>query len=159
MLRIVPVIIIFLFGVSPVFATMARVIAVFDGDSLNVDIKGQRIRIKLYGIDAPERGQNGNTSARRFLRHLALDRTVALRDMGQDIFGQTIAILTPEGQEISINARIVANGYAWVNPVECKITDCDQMKQMESQAKRLKLGIWSGYNPLPPWEFRKQNQK
>lgn len=159
MARIIILFLILIFGIHPVFADTATVTDVFDGDSLNVEVKGQKIRVTLYGIDAPESGQDGNTSATRFMRHLVLHRSVVLTVMGQDVFGRTQAIITPTGQTFSANDSIVANGYAWVNPFDCKATACIQMKELESRAKKLRLGIWSGYDLVSPWEFRKQRKR
>ena len=55
------------------YATPATVIRVYDGDTLNLDVQGETVRIRLYGIDAPESGQDGNVAATRFLRRLVLE--------------------------------------------------------------------------------------
>jgi len=54
---------------------------------------------------------------------------------------------------------MVANGYAWVNPERCRTDECPNWKEIESQARSLKLGIWSDYDVVPPWEFRKRQRK
>ena len=144
------------FGFNPAFAEKATVIAVFDGDSLNVEIKGEKVRVKLYGIDAPENGQKGNSAATRFLKNHVLNSPVEFKEMGKDGFDRTLAILNVADYKFSVNASMVANGYAWVKPDECNIADCAKMQKMESKARQLKLGIWSGFNLVPPWEFTKQ---
>lgn len=135
-------------------AATAEVIAVHDGDTLDVDIQGEKVRIRLYGIDAPESGQNGNVSSTRFLRRLVSGHPLEIREIETDLFGRTLAIVALEGRGSSVNAAIVANGYAWVNPGKCSVADCKNWKKIESQARRLRLGIWSGYDLVPPWEFQ-----
>jgi micrococcal nuclease len=136
-------------------ATTAKVIRVYNGDTITVEAQGKKIRIRLYGIDAPESGQDGNVAAKRFLRRLVLEHPVEIKVMDNDQLNQIFAVVIREGKESSVNAAIVANGYAWVNPDQCKTDECPKWEDIESQARALKLGIWSDYNLVPPWEFRK----
>jgi endonuclease YncB( thermonuclease family) len=141
------------------YATPATVIRIYDGDTLNVDVQGETVTIRLYGIDAPEAGQDGNVAATRFLRRLVLEHPVEIRIMETDKLDQAYAVVIREGKESSVNAAMVANGYAWVNPDQCKLDECSNWKKIASQAKMLKLGIWSDYDVVPPWEFRAQHRK
>lgn len=139
-------------------ATPATVVRVYDGDTLNLDVQGETVRIRLYGIDAPESGQDGNVAATRFLRRLVLEHPVEVKILETDRLEQAFAVVIREGKESSVNAAMVANGYAWVNPDQCKTDDCPHWKKIESQARMLKLGIWSDYDVVPPWEFKKQQR-
>jgi endonuclease YncB( thermonuclease family) len=141
------------------YATPATVVRIYDGDTLNVDVQGETVRIRLYGIDAPESGQDGNVAATRFLRRLVLEHPVKIKIMETDKLNQAFAVVIREGKESSVNAAMVANGYAWVNPDQCKIAECPNWKEIESQARVLKLGIWSDYDVVPPWEFKAQHRK
>ena len=138
-------------------ANPATVIDVYDGDTLDVHMQGKKVKIRLYGIDAPESGQHGNVSAGRFLRHLVDKHPLRITVIATGRFDQTLAIVIREGKEASVNAAMVANGYAWVNPDKCTTDACNRWKQLESQARRLRLGIWSGYDLVPPWEFGERN--
>ena len=53
---------------SPVLAWPARIIQVTDGDTLTVELVtgGERVKVRLHGIDAPERNQPGGEAARAF---------------------------------------------------------------------------------------------
>ena len=159
MARILTVIFIVIVIPSAAMAGTAKVLAVYDGDSLKVEMQGEALSIKLYGIDAPESGQAGNVSATRFLKHLAAGLPVEVEVVGEDGFGQPLAVLTRKDRKLSINASIVANGYAWVKPSECHIKDCQEMKALESQARMLKLGIWSNFDAVPPWEFKERHNR
>ena len=140
-------------------ATPATVVRVYDGDTLNLDVQGKTVRIRLYGIDAPESGQDGNVAATRFLRRLVLKHPVEVKILQTDRLNQAFAVVIREGKESSVNAAMVANGYAWGNPEQCRTEECPRWKKIESQARMLKLGIWSDYDVVPPWEFKKQQQK
>lgn len=156
MVKILMLLIFLLTHSTGAYAIITTVLDVYDGDTLNVDMQGERVGIRLYGIDAPEAGQNGNVASTRFLRRLIHEKPVVIKVMGTDGFGWTLAIISFQGQAMSVNAVIVANGYAWVNPRECKVDVCTDLKKFETQARMLKLGIWSGYDLVPPWEFKDQ---
>jgi endonuclease YncB( thermonuclease family) len=141
------------------YATTAKVIRVYNGDTLTAEAQGKKIRIRLYGIDAPESGQDGDVAATRFLRRLVLEHPVEIKVMETDMLNQVFAVVIRGGKESSVNAAMVANGYAWVNPDQCKIDECPHWREIESQARMLKLGIWSNYDVVPPWEFRKRQRK
>ncbi len=140
------------------YATTATVIRVYNGDTLNVDVLGKTVRIRLYGIDAPESGQDGNVAATRFLRRLVLEHPVEVNVLETDRLNQAFAVVIRKGKESSVNAAMVANGYAWVNPEQCRTDECPRWIKIESQARMLKLGIWSDYDVVPPWEFKNQQR-
>ena len=140
-------------------ATPATVVRVYNGDTLNLDVQGETVRIRLYGIDAPEAGQDGNVAATRFLKRLVLVHPVEIEVMKTDRLNQTFAVVIREGKESSVNAAMVANGYAWVNPDGCRTDECPKWKKLENQARTLKLGIWSDFDVVPPWDFRKRQRK
>ena len=145
-------------GFNLAYASSATVVKVYSGDTLDVETQSEIVKIKLYGIDAPESGQDGNLSATRFLERLVLQSPIDIKVMETDVFGRNLAIIGHEGQKWSLNAIMVANGYAWVKPDECKIDLCSDLNKLESQARTLKLGIWSGFDLVPPWEFMKHQR-
>ena len=130
-----------------------NVLEVFNGDTLSVAIQRETLSVRLYGIDAPESGQHGNVAATRFLKRLIRDQVLRLQRQRTDQSERFMVIIIREGKESSVNAAMVANGYAWVNPQQCIEDVCVEWQQLESQARALKLGIWSGYDLVPPWEF------
>lgn len=143
-------------SVNNAAAITANVLNVYDGDTIKVMMGGKKVTIRLYGIDAPERGQHGNAHATRFLTRLILGNPMEIKIMGKDWAGRTQAIVTNLGYEMSVNAAMVANGYAWVHPQTCTTEECVDWKEFESMARRYKLGIWSGYDLIPPWEFNRE---
>jgi endonuclease YncB( thermonuclease family) len=140
-------------------ADPATVTRVYDGDTISVDVQGEAVTLRLYGIDAPEAGQDGNVAAARFLRRLILEHPVKIEVLKSDRLNQTFAVVIRQGKESSVNAAMVANGYAWVYPDGCRIDACPRWKKMETQARTLKLGIWSDYDVVPPWEFKERQRK
>lgn len=135
-------------------ATPVRVVGVSDGDTIRVVADGQQIKIRLHGIDAPERGQAFGTVATKGLRSLLAGRQVSIESMDTDRYGRTVAMVYADC--LNVNEAMVANGWAWVFPKYCTQVFCNQWRQAEASAKSSKSGLWKGWAPLPPWEYRSQ---
>lgn len=134
-----------------------RVIEVADGDSLTVySSPGQKIRVRLYGVDSPESGQAGGEEAGAFCRSLALYRQVKVKVLSGDQYGRSVAVLTlPDGRVL--NEEMVRHGHAWVYTRYCKESDCRGWKRLENEARSKKQGLWKRPNPQPPWQWRKKH--
>jgi YD repeat-containing protein len=139
-----------------------RVRSVSDGDTIVVeDHDSQRNKVRLFGIDAPERGgrdrygQPFAQKARRNLSELVYRRTVQVEWHTYDGYGRMIARVWLDG--IDVGLQQVCSGYAWVfrrfadqlTPAERKsYQDCEQV------ARKERRGLWRERNPVPPWEWR-----
>lgn len=141
------------------FAFSGEVAEVNSGDSLVVVNAGERHPIRLYGIDAPESGQQGANAAARYLRGIAMAHPIVLEVVETDGFGRKVSIVKRLRKESSINAAVVANGHAWVNPQTCRREVCRTWQAYQRQAMKYRLGLWSGFDLTPPWEFRQQQRR
>ena len=135
----------------------ATVLHVIDGDTIIVrTAKSRRIKIRLYGIDAPEWNQPGGSDAKAALRQLR-GQTVAFRKMDTDHYGRTVAIVDYMGR--CINLDLVAKGNAWFYPRHCtEPWFCLQLRIAGAQARAAGLGLWADKDPVPPWEWRKSER-
>jgi len=135
----------------------AIVLRISGGDTIVVRANRKKVKIRLYGIDAPELNQPGGVEAKEALRHLRWE-TVTISKMGTDRYNQTVAIVTYMGQ--CINLALVANGHAWFYPKYCTAPwICGQIKLAEAKAKAEDIGLWADENPVPPWEWRKKQRR
>lgn len=135
-----------------VWAWSGRVVKVSDGDTITV-LKGvQQVKIRFYGIDAPEKRQAFGKAAKRYLISLVANRNVEIEPVTQDRYGRTVALVFADGT--NINQKMVQDGYAWVYRKYCKIAFCSQWLRLERDAREQKLGLWSDPHPVPPWEWR-----
>jgi endonuclease YncB( thermonuclease family) len=128
------------------------VVGVSDGDRIMVLHKGKGEKIRLYGIDAPDIGQAFGEKAKKFTFDAVYGKTVNVEIMGKDPYGQTVGIVTVDGQ--SLNESLIQNGLAWVYQKYCKSVFCENWLSLEVVARYDKIGLWSEPNPSPPWEFR-----
>lgn len=88
-----------------------KVVSVTDGDTVRVlDAANVQHKVRLHGIDAPERGQPFGTVARDRLAGLVMGKAVTVRDDGRDKWGRTLGRIEIEGQDV--NRQMVADGLA-----------------------------------------------
>jgi micrococcal nuclease len=131
-----------------------KVIGVMDGDTVELLENNQPVRVRLYGVDAPEKNQDYGTRARQFASDLAFGKNVQLIEKGKDRYGRIIGIIIlPDGR--SLNEELVRNGYAWHYTAFSK----DQnLARLEEEARQHRRGLWEMPNPTPPWEFRQSRR-
>ena len=134
---------------SPLFALSGKVVSIHDGDTITVLQNKQQIKVRLFGIDAPELKQPYGKKSKQFLASLIAGQVVEVEPKGKDRYKRTLGIIHHKGQDI--NAQMVLNGYAWAYVKYSKIY-VDQ----ESLARENKHGLWQSSNPTPPWEWRKR---
>src|SRR5215218_1321352 len=90
-----------------------RVVGIGDGDTLTL-LTGTReeVRVRLAGIDTPERGQPFGDRARRALSDVAFGRQVRVVVADTDRYGRTVGRVFAGG--LDVNADLVRSGAAWV---------------------------------------------
>ena len=128
-------------------ALIVKVVSVHDGDTITVLSGKEQTKVRLYGIDAPEKKQDYGQRSRQFLATLIAGQVVEVEPKGKDRYKRTLGIIHYKGQDI--NAQMVLNGYAWAYVKYSRIY-VDQ----EKLAREKKRGLWQSSNPTPPWDFR-----
>lgn len=132
-----------------VFALSGKVVSIHDGDTITVLQDKQQVKVRLYGIDAPELKQPYGKKSKQFLANLIAGKVVEVEENGKDRYKRTIGTIYLGGKDI--NAQMVANGYAWAYRKFSK-----KYAPQESEAKYQKLGLWRDEESVPPWEWRKR---
>ncbi|OJJ28132.1 thermonuclease family protein [Campylobacter concisus] len=133
---------------ASLFAFPAKVIKISDGDTITVLSGKEQTKVRLYGIDAPEKKQDYGQKSKQFLASLIAGQVVEVEQKGKDRYKRTLGIIYYKGQDI--NAQMVLNGYAWAY-VKYSRMYVDQ----EKTARENKRGLWQSSNPTPPWVWRK----
>jgi len=129
----------------------AKVIHIADGDTTTVlNDTNEQIKIRLNGIDCPEKGQAYGNKAKNFTKDLVAGQPVIIQAYGQDRYGRTIGDVILYGGR-NLSQELVSAGYAWWY---FKYSDDEQLGFLEVQAKIAKMGLWKAKNPVPPWIFR-----
>jgi micrococcal nuclease len=130
-----------------------KTVAIVDGDTLEVLHEGTPVRVRLYGIDAPEKHQAFGRRAKRYLRVLALQHevTVTVRDIAQD--GRLVGeVRLADGRNLS--QELVKAGLAWHDGQYAPHDTV--LQQLQAEAQAAKRGLWSDPQPVPPWAFRRE---
>ncbi|MDR1856966.1 MAG: thermonuclease family protein [Desulfovibrio sp.] len=133
------------------------VLRVLDGDTITVRLSGKETRIRLYGVDAPEKAQPHGQEAKEFVDDLILTEAVTVEPVDTDRYGRTVAIIRLRDGS-TLQDKLLAAGQVWYYPQYCKRPECSGWKHMESRAKSERRGLWRDGNPMPPWQWRKSHK-
>jgi micrococcal nuclease len=154
----------FLVAVMSVSVTVAEaeiitgnVVSIADGDTCTVLVDGQQVKVRLEGMDAPEKGQPYGDKAKQELSGLAFDKSVTVVTTGKDRYGRTLGrvFVDLDGESIDVNARLVAQGFAWRY---VKYSDDPNLIAAEEAARRDRRGLWADPSPVAPWDWRKDKR-
>jgi len=128
------------------------VVGLSDGDTLSVLREGKAVKVRLYGVDAPEKAQAFGTRAQQFSSALVFQQTVTVRVQETDRYGRLVGeVLLPDGR--SLGHELVRAGLAWwYRQYAPKDT---VLAQLEAEARQAKRGLWADAQPVPPWDWRK----
>lgn len=96
---------------ASLFAFPAKVVKISDGDTITVLSGKEQTKVRLYGIDAPEKKQDYGQKSKQFLAILIAGQVIEVEPKGKDRYKRTLGIIYYKGQDI--NAQMVLNGYAW----------------------------------------------
>lgn len=130
-----------------------KVVKVADGDTITVMRYCEQIKIRLAGIDAPEKAQPFGNVARQRMSEIVFGKEVRVVEQGRDRYGRTIGRVY-QG-DIDVSAEQIKQGLAWVYR---KYTKEAALYQIEDEAKRHRHGLWADAEPTPPWAWRKRAQ-
>jgi len=132
-----------------------KVVGVIDGDTIEVLHNAQAERIRLNGIDCPEKRQPFGKKAKQFTSTLVFGKDVRVKPYKRDRHGRTVAdVLLADKTNVSY--EIVRAGLAWWYRKYSKDTT---IEQLEAEAREAKRGLWVDANPIPPWDFRHPRKK
>jgi endonuclease YncB( thermonuclease family) len=140
-------------------ALEGRIVSVQDGDTLVVLDRNQaRHRVRIAGIDAPEKNQPFGDAARAHLSRLTADRSVELRCHKRDRYGREVCNVYVGKQDVGLEQ--VRQGYAWWYrdyAREQRPQERADYAAAENNAKESHRGLWRDAQPTPPWSWRKRH--
>ena len=122
-----------------------------DGDTFHLLSGGQTVKVRLYGIDAPEKKQEHGTVATEALRQLCSQQNVKVKVHNTDRYGRSVGELWLN-DTLHVNLWMLQQGHAWWYQAYAKKRPDFEEAQLKAQSER--VGLWADKNPLPPWEWR-----
>lgn len=133
-----------------------KVVKIVDGDTYDLLIDGDStLRVRMDGIDAPERGMPFSKKARQYLGELCHGQIVRVNCTDCDHYGRIISFsYLEDGRELS--REMLRAGYAW----HFKEHNSDsELAELEKEAKCGHRGLWRDKNPMEPWENRRLHRR
>ncbi|MDD2467685.1 MAG: thermonuclease family protein [Desulfobulbus sp.] len=138
---------------STSFSWSGPVLSISDGDTIIVLHEGKREKIRLYGIDCPEKDQVGGEEARKLTLALISGRRIEVEAKGKDRYGRTVGLVKIDST--SLNESLILNGYAWVYWQYCDEKFCSTWLQLEGEARKQKKGCGKILTPFLPGSGKK----
>ena len=133
-----------------------RVVSVADGDTITVLDAGKvQHKIRLAGIDAPEKKQPFGQRSKQSLSDLVFDKAVIVETNKVDKYRRNVGKVLVDG--VDANLAQVQRGFAWHYKAYEREQSTIERKvyaDAENEAKAARLGLWADSEPVPPWEFR-----
>lgn len=127
-----------------------KVIAVLDGDTLLVLRGGKPVKVRLAGIDAPEKAQPYGIASQQSLAELAMDKQVRVVSRAVDDYGRLV--VTVSIGEINVNHEQVRRGMAW----EYSRFRNRELMALQRDAQQARRGLWAD-EAIAPAQWRKQH--
>ncbi|NBB15832.1 nuclease [Caulobacter sp. SLTY] len=132
--------------------TVSTVTRVVDGDTVEVELDGEIVQVRLAEIDAPESNQAWGDRSEAVLTRLTLDKPVRIEGRGRDRYGRLIGRIYVG--DVDVSARMIEEGCAWA--YRAHLTD-DRLLETENKARRSRTGLWaqSSRDIVAPWDWRR----
>ena len=141
---------------SPAAVIEGRVVGVADGDTVTVlDADETQHKIRLSGIDAPEKKQPFGQRAKQSLSDLVFDKSVTIETNKVDKHKRNVGKVLVDG--VDANLVQVQRGFAWHYKAYEREQSAIERKvyaDAENEARAARRGLWADSEPVPPWEFR-----
>lgn len=143
-----------------------RVVKIADGDTITIlDGNNVQHRIRLAGIDSPERNQPFGNRSRQNIATLVFEKTVRIEAGKKDRYGRWVGkvLFEPEGCNecdnlIDANLEQIRAGLAWWYQDyahEQTVEDQSLYELAEKEARLAEMGLWAEHAPVAPWDWRK----
>lgn len=137
-----------------------RVVGVSDGDTITIlDNTNTQYKIRLAGIDAPEKKQAFGNVSKQSLSDLVYGKQVDIDWQKQDRYGRTVGKVLVSG--VNANLEQVKRGLAWYYKKyqnELVLEDRLDYLHAEESAEKSRVGLWIDKEPIAPWDFRKSRR-
>ncbi|MDJ0846813.1 MAG: thermonuclease family protein [Myxococcota bacterium] len=125
---------------------------VFDGDTLEVLVGNRTERVRLAGIDTPERGQPWAERSKQALAGRVFGKEVRINRVTTDRYGRTVGEVYADN--VCVGCELVREGHAWVYR---GFADDPVLFDLEAEARAAGRGLWAlpEAERVPPWEWRR----
>ena len=159
---------------SPALAVtlQGKVVKFADGDTVTiVDDLGDKHRIRLAGIDAPEKDQPYGLESTKNLERLINGKRTTINFSKHDRYGRIVGkvLVDPPGdafcmaigcvKQIDLNLEQIKAGMAWhykYYQMEQSEEDRRLYSEAELESRNKQIGLWKDEEPMAPWVWRRK---
>ena len=138
-----------------------HVVRVTDGDTIVVlDASNAQYKIRLTGIDAPEKKQAFGSKSKEHLSESVAGKFVVVEYEKRDYYKRILGKVLLSGEDM--NLEQLRAGLAWhYKKYQKEQTAADRVKysDTEIEARAAKRGLWQDAEPVPPWDYRRARRK
>jgi endonuclease YncB( thermonuclease family) len=138
-----------------------RTVRVSDGDTIVILSEGNvQHKIRLQGIDAPERGQAYGKKSKEHLSESVAGRFVVVEYEKKDRYGRVVGKVLVGNKDACLEQ--IRAGLAWhYKKYQKEQTESDRLlySEAENEARDAKRGLWHDPNAIAPWEYRAARRK
>nr|CAA6812403.1 MAG: Endonuclease YncB, thermonuclease family [uncultured Thiotrichaceae bacterium] len=135
-----------------------KVVRVTDADTITIlGSDKKRYKIRLQGIDAPEKKQNYGAACKDKLSAMVLNRRVDVEAYKKDRYKRVIAKVMLGDKDMAL--ELIKQGCGWHYKAyadEQSWSDQRNYAAAEKHARNNKLGLWRAARPQAPWDYRKR---
>jgi len=133
------------------------VVGISDGDTIKVlDSNNTLHKIRLMGIDSPEKKQNFGSASKQALSNYIYQKKVIVKYQKKDRYQRILGKVILDKRDICL--AMISDGMAWHYKdyeKEQTKTDRDLYSQAEQKARKEKIGLWKDANAIKPSDFRR----
>jgi endonuclease YncB( thermonuclease family) len=138
-----------------------RVVHVADGDTITVlDPSNTSFRVRLAGIDAPEKAQPWGKVSKQAMADLVAGKEVIVEWRKRDRYHRLVGVVRVDGADAGLAQ--ITEGLAWhYLDYEKEQTPEDRLlyASAEQNARAQKMGLWRDPDPVPPWVWRRRKRR
>ncbi len=136
------------------FALSGKCNRVLDGDTIEIISNQKKIRIRLYGVDTPEKKQAYGQESKAFTMDMVEGKYIDVKEKGFS-YGRIVGIVY--ANDVCLNTELLKAGFAWLAPGYCKESFCYSWQRIENESKNNSIGLWADPHPVSPWDYRHKN--
>lgn len=140
--------------------TKAKIVHIADGDTLTVlGTDKHTYKIRLQGIDAPEKKQAFGQICKENLMRLSNNQTAQIEVYKKDRYGRTVAKVSVDSKDLALEQIKMGCGWHYLAyEKEQSPKDQKAYTQAEQQARAAERGLWQDAKPVAPWDYRRQQR-
>jgi endonuclease YncB( thermonuclease family) len=134
-----------------------RVVGIADGDTITgLDSTNDQHKVRLAGIDAPEKRQPFGNVAKQNLARLVARKAVSVEYVKFDRYRRLVGKVTVNGVDVQLE-QLRAGLAWWYKKYERDQSPQDRVTYaaVEQEAQKARRGLWQEKEPVAPWEWRR----